>query len=88
MNQIELNVSEVTSRAWELSKKQGLIIAVVLLAAQLISQSLSTIGFPWGPYFEAIAENDPDAMQYVLSSMGSYNALGILSSIGCGLTVI
>lgn len=81
MNQIELNVSEVTGRAWELSKKQGLIIAVVLLVASLISQSLSTLGFPWGPYFEAITENDPEAMQDVLSSMNSLNALGLISSI-------
>lgn len=81
MNQIDLNVSEVTGRAWELSKKHGLIIAVVLLAAGLITQALSSAGFPWGAYFEAIANNDQDSLMDIANSMNSLNAMSILSSI-------
>lgn len=82
MNQIEFNVSEVTGRAWELSKKQGLIIAVVLLGANHISQLFVTLGFQMGPYWGDIDENDPDALLEIISSINSLNVIGItLSSI-------
>lgn len=81
MNQIELNVSEVAGKAWELTKKHGLILAVIILVFGLLTSSLSNIGFPWGSYFEAISENDTDAMLRVVESAGGFNALSILTSI-------
>ena len=81
MNQIELNVSEVTGRAWELAKKHGLIIAVVIFVAGMISGGIQHMGFPWQSYFEAIAENDTDAMLAIAESVGGFSFLQILSSI-------
>ena len=81
MKKIELNVSEVTSKAWELTKKHGLIIAVVLLAFSLITSSVSMMGFPWGEYLEAVSENDTEAMLAISESMGNTDVLSLLMGL-------
>lgn len=81
MNQIELNVSEVTGRAWELAKKHGIIIAGLIFVSGMISGGIQNLGFPWQSYFEAIAENDADAMLAIAESAGGFSFLQILSSI-------
>lgn len=81
MKKIELNVSEVTSKAWELTKKHGLIIAVVLLAFSLITSSVSMMGFPWGEYLEAVSENDTEAMLAISESMGNTGVLSLLMGL-------
>jgi len=81
MNQIELNVSEVTGRAWELAKKHGIIVAVIILVAGMLTGSIQSLGFPWESYFEAIADNDSDKILAIAESTGGFSFLQILSSI-------
>lgn len=73
-NMINLPVSDVLSRAWELTKKHGLLLAVTLFVWNMITSSISSIGFPYAEYMEAISQNDVEAMQAILmqSSSGSY----------------
>lgn len=81
MNQIELNVSEVTGRAWELSKKHGLVIAVVIFACYMIANIFQSFGFPWQSYFESIAENGTRAFESMAESMGRMYGMQILSGL-------
>ena len=76
-----LNASEVTGRAWELAKKHGLILAVVLFAVSMITSSLSFMGFPWSDYIEAIAENDTEAALELAEGMGSMSLLSIVGGL-------
>lgn len=81
MNKIELNVSEVTGRAWELAKKHGIIIALFILVAGMVNGGIQNMGFPWQSYFEAIAENDTDAMLAIAESAGGFSIFQLLGSI-------
>ena len=62
MNNITLSISDVTSKAWDLSKKHGLIIAAIIFVIVSITQTMGYIGFPWVEYVKAVAEEDPEAM--------------------------
>lgn len=81
MSNITLSISDVTSKAWELAKKHGLILAVVIFAVGAISQSIGLIGFPWGAYLGAIAESDTDALLAMADSMGAVSALSIVGGL-------
>ena len=81
MSNIKLNISDVTNKAWELAKKHGLIVAVVILAVGLISQSFGLVGFPWSAYMEAIAENNAEALEAMTDGMGALSALSILGGL-------
>ena len=81
MNNITLSISDVTSKAWELAKKHGLILAVVIFAVGAITQSIGLIGFPWGAYLGAIAESDADALLAMADSMGAMSALSIVGGL-------
>lgn len=81
MNNIALSISDVTSKAWELAKKHGLILAVVIFAIGAITQSFGLIGFPWGAYFETLAEGDTDALLRMTDGMGALSALSILGGL-------
>jgi hypothetical protein len=81
MSNITLSISDVTSKAWELAKKHGLILAVVIFAVGAITQSIGLIGFPWGAYLGAIAESDADALLAMADSMGAMSALSIVGGL-------
>ena len=79
MSNITLSISEVTSKAWDLSKKHGLIIAAIILIIGLIAQTLGNIGFPWVEYMKAIATEDPEAMLEALTqNMGGMIVMAIV----------
>lgn len=81
MNQIELNISEVTGRAWELTKKYGIYIALIYFVAIMLCNSIQSLGFPWQSYVEALVENNTKALQAIAAEAGGFNFFQIIAAI-------
>lgn len=76
----ELSVSQTVERAWELTKKHGLIIALFIFVIGCITSAFSMAGFPWQAYMDAIANNDQVALQQ-MQAMSGFSPMSILSNI-------
>ena len=69
MEKIELSISEVLDKAWELTKKYGLILAVIYLVFSLIYEGISLCGLPSG-YWEAVMSQDAAAIERMSNESG------------------
>ena len=81
MNNIEINISDIVSRAWELTKKHGIVIAVLIFAVSVISNLGASMSFPWKEYMHVIQSNDPELIREFGESMPGYNFTQLLSSL-------
>lgn len=77
---MELNVSEVMDKAWALSKKHGLIVALFLFVAAIVSSAFAAMGFSWGEYMEVIASGDPDEIE-AWANQNQFNAMSMVGSL-------
>lgn len=80
MEKIELTVSMVRSKAWELTKKNGVILAVVLFVVGMLTQTISMLGFPTKAYISALS-GDTDALFELLEGVGALTATSIFAGI-------
>lgn len=79
MEKIEFTVSMVRSRAWELTKKHGLIIAVVLFVIAMLTQTISMLGFPTQAYMSALTNGDAEAALALFEGLGTLTATSLLA---------
>ena len=73
MEERKIEISQVMSQAWELSKKHGLIVALFVLVGSMITSVCSTLFFPWGDYMDALVSNDSQSMVEILDSQNGLN---------------
>lgn len=81
MNNIELNISDIVNRAWELAKKHGIVIAVLIFAVSVISNLGASLSFPWSEYLIVMQSNDPDMIKEFGKSLPGYNFTKLLSDL-------
>lgn len=81
MEKNEFTVSQVCDRAWELTKKHGLVIAVVLFVVSVITQTISMLGFPTGTYMSALTAGDIDALVEVTNGLNSFSITSLFAGI-------
>lgn len=82
MEHVELSISQILSKAWELSKKHGFVIAAVLFVVTLIYQVICLSAFPAHEYMDAIQHDDPELLFALYSGfLVKYIKLSLLCGI-------
>ncbi len=71
MRNIELSISEVLDKAWELTKKHGILLAVIYFVFFIVYELLGVTAYPSG-YWSAIFSGDTEAIQAYSDQMGFY----------------
>lgn len=69
MEKIELSISEVLDKAWELTKKHGILLAVIYLVFTLVYEGMAVATYPSG-YWSAIFSGNTNAVQEYSDQMG------------------
>lgn len=81
MEKMEFAVSEVKNRAWKLTKKHGLVVAVVLFVITMITQTLSMAGFSTQDYLMALEHGDTEAFWELMDSLGTLSGMSLLAGL-------
>ncbi|MCR5314251.1 MAG: hypothetical protein K6E54_11525 [Bacteroidaceae bacterium] len=89
MEQIQLSISNVLERAWELTKKHGLLLAVLLLVAYILSYCLASPAtkFDQQSYLEAVQNQDMETILSIYTGMLTHPMYFISILVGAFVSV-
>ncbi len=81
MNKIELNISEILSKAWEPTKKYGIIIALFVMVITMISQAFSHIGAPMQYSIDPESVKTPEDLMRMLTLASGSSFMSIIGNL-------
>ncbi len=81
MNKIELNISEILNKAWEPTKKYGIIIAVLLLIIGMVTGGMEYIGASTKYYTDPSTIKTPEELVLLFKEMYGYSFTTCISNL-------
>ncbi len=81
MNKIELNISELLSKAWEPTKKYGIIIALFVMVITMISQVFSFLGAPMQYSIDPESAQTPEDLMRILTMASGASFMSIIGNL-------